>query len=92
LQTFWKVTIPHLRSIIGTVLMLEVIWNFQHFETIYVMTNGGPAKATTTFSIAVYETAFQAFDLGRAGAIGILWMVLLAGLVFIYLRFSVQDD
>jgi multiple sugar transport system permease protein len=92
LQTFWKVIIPHLRSIIGTVLLLEVIWNFQHFETIYVMTNGGPAKATTTFSIAVYETAFQAFDLGRAGAIGILWMVLLAGLVFIYLRFGVQDD
>lgn len=91
-HTFWRLTVPHLRSIIGTVLLLEFIWNFQHFETIYVMTNGGPAKATTTFSIAVYETAFQGMDLGKAGAIGILWMVLLSLLVVIYLRFGVRDE
>lgn len=91
-QTFWKLTVPQLRSIIGTVILLEVIWNFQHFETIYVMTNGGPAKATTTFAIAVYEMAFQAFDLGKAGAIGILWMLLLTALVAVYLRFGVRDE
>ena len=63
-------TLPHLRGIIGVVVLLELIWNFQHFDTIYVLTGGGPAGATTTFAVAVYETAFKGFDLGQAGALG----------------------
>lgn len=92
LNRFRKVTLPHLRSIISVVLLLSLIWNFQHFETIYVMTRGGPAKATTTFSVAVYQTAFQAFDLGKAGALGILWMVLLSLVVVVYLRFGMSSE
>jgi multiple sugar transport system permease protein len=92
LQVFRHITISQLRGIIGTVLLLSFIWNFQHFETIYVMTTGGPAKATTTFSVAVYKTAFQKFDLGEAGAIGILWMGLLSIIVVLYLKFGTDND
>jgi multiple sugar transport system permease protein len=91
-QVFRRITVPQLRGIIGTVLLLSFIWNFQHFETIYVMTTGGPAKATTTFSIAVYKTAFQKFDLGQAGAIGILWMALLSVVVALYLKFGTDNE
>jgi multiple sugar transport system permease protein len=91
-QLFRYVTMPHLRGVSSIVILLSLIWNFQHFETIYVMTQGGPAKATTTFSVAVYQTAFQAFDLGRAGALGILWMVLLSLVVVVYLRFGMGDE
>lgn len=91
-KTFTRVTIPHLSGIISITLLLSFIWNFQHLETIYVMTQGGPAKATTTFAIAVYQTGFQAFDLGKAGAIGILWMLLLSIIVIIYLRFGMGDE
>jgi multiple sugar transport system permease protein len=91
-QVFRRITVPQLRGIIGTVLLLSFIWNFQHFETIYVMTTGGPAKATTTFSIAVYKTAFQKFDLGQAGAIGILWMALLSVIVALYLKFGTENE
>lgn len=92
IQRFFHITLPHLQSVIGVVLLLSLIWNFQHFETIYVMTRGGPAKATTTFAVAVYQTAFQAFDLGKAGALGILWMVLLSLVVFVYLRFGMRSE
>lgn len=92
LQTFRNVTLPHLRGVSSIVILLSLIWNFQHFETIYVMTQGGPAKATTTFSIAVYQTAFQAFDLGEAGALGILWMLLLSVVVIVYLRFGMNQE
>ncbi len=91
LQVFRRITIPQLQGIISTVLLLSFIWNFQHFETIYVMTTGGPSKATTTFSVAVYKTAFQKFDLGEAGAIGILWMLILSVVVLIYLRFGTDN-
>lgn len=91
-ETFFNVTIPHLRSIIVIIVLLSFIWNFQHLETIYVMTAGGPAKATSTFAVAVYQTGFQAFDLGKAGAMGILWMLLLSGIVAVYLRFGMGDE
>ena len=91
-QLFRYVTMPHLRGVSSIVILLSLIWNFQHFETIYVMTQGGPAKATTTFSVAVYQTAFQSFDLGKAGALGILWMALLSLVVVLYLRFGMGDE
>ena len=91
-KTFRNVTIPHLSGIISITVLLSFIWNFQHLETIYVMTAGGPARATTTFAVSVYQTAFQAFDLGKAGAIGILWMALLSIIVIVYLRFGVEEE
>ena len=48
--------------------------------------------ATQTFATAVYETAFDGFDLGRAGALGLLWMVLLMGLVVVYVRLSEKGE
>ena len=61
-RRFTTVTLPHLRPMIGIVLLLEFIWNFQHFDIIYVLTGGGPAGTTTTFATAVYETAFKGLE------------------------------
>ena len=91
-RRFTAITVPHLRGIIGLVLLLEFIWNFQHFDIIYVLTGGGPAGATQTFATAVYETAFKGYDLGKAGALGLLWMVLLMVLVVVYVRFSEKGE
>ena len=91
-QLFRHVTLPQLRAIITVVLLMEVIWNFQHFETIYVLTGGGPARATTTFAVAVYDTAFHAFDLGYAGALGLLWMAMLSVLVAVYLLIERREE
>lgn len=87
-QRFGNIVLPHLRGIITLVLLLEFIWNFQHFDIIYVLTGGGPAGSTQTFATAVYETAFKGYDLGHAGALGLLWMALLSVFVFIYVRRS----
>ncbi len=91
-RRFRAITLPHLKGIVGLVLLLEFIWNFQHFDIIYVLTGGGPAGSTQTFATAVYDTAFKGYDLGRAGALGLLWMVLLMGLVVVYVRFSEKGE
>ncbi len=91
-RSFLHVTIPQISGVISTVVLLSFIWNFQHFETIYVMTSGGPSHATTTFAIAVYQAAFQSFDLGEAGAIGIVWMALLSVVVVVYLKYTVREE
>ncbi|GAA2329706.1 sugar ABC transporter permease [Dactylosporangium salmoneum] len=89
---FWHVTLPHLRGILGIVVLLEVIWNVQHFDMIYVLTGGGPAGSTTTFAVAVYDSAFKAFDLGKASALGALWLVLILGLVIVYVRLTERGE
>lgn len=91
-RRFTHVTLPHLKGVIGIVLLLEFIWNFQHFDIIYVMTGGGPAGATQTFATAVYESAFSGLDLGKAGAIGLLWMLLLMLLVVVYVRTADRES
>lgn len=92
IRRFFSITVPQMRGIIGLVLLLEFIWNFQHFDIIYVLTGGGPAGSTQTFATAVYETAFDGFDLGHAGALGLLWMILLMGLVVVYVRMSEKGE
>ena len=92
MRRFFSVTVPQLKGIIGLVILLEIIWNFQHFDIIYVLTGGGPAGSTQTFATAVYETAFRGYDLGRAGALGLLWMALLMILVIVYIRFSEKGE
>ncbi|WP_136029503.1 carbohydrate ABC transporter permease [Microbacterium sp. PF5] len=91
-RRFFSITVPQMSGIIGLVILLEFIWNFQHFDIIYVLTGGGPAGSTQTFATAVYETAFDGFDLGHAGAIGLLWMVLLMALVVVYVRLSEKGE
>ncbi|MGW7428178.1 carbohydrate ABC transporter permease [Streptomyces sp. NPDC054861] len=91
-RRFRSITWPSVRSIGLLALLLEFIWNFQHFDTIYVLTGGGPANSTQTFAVAVFQDAFQGFDLGRASALGGLWMLLLLALVGGYLFLSHRED
>lgn len=92
IRRFFTVTWPHIRGIAGLVTLLEFIWNFQHFDTIFVLTGGGPAGSTKTFATEVYDTAFKGYDLGHAGALGLLWMALLMILVVVYVRFSERGE
>ncbi|MET0812408.1 MAG: sugar ABC transporter permease [Microbacterium sp.] len=92
IRRFFAVTWPHISGVAGLVLLLEFIWNFQHFDLIFVLTGGGPAGTTQTFATEVYDTAFKGYDLGHAGAIGLLWMLLLMVMVVFYVRFSERGE
>lgn len=92
IRKFWTVTWPHISGVTGIILLLEVIWNFQHFDLIYVMTGGGPAGTTNTLATALYDSAFSSYNLGEAGAIGVLWIILLMAMVVIYVQLSERSE
>lgn len=92
IRRFRTVTWPHIAGVTGIVLLLEVIWNFQHFDLIFVMTGGGPAGTTSTLATALYDAAFSSYNLGEAGAIGVLWIILLMAMVVVYVRLSERDE
>lgn len=83
-QRTWRVKLPQIRGVMLVIGLLEVIWNFQHFDIIYVLTGGGPGKATSTLAVRVYDEAFKGFDLGRAAALGFCGLIVLIGLFAVY--------
>jgi len=86
-QRFRYITIPSLMPFILTVLMVDLIWTFGNFDLIYVMTQGGPLRASQVLPIYIYENAFirDRFDLGSAG--GVIMMSIMGILILIFLKF-----
>ncbi|MGJ0205020.1 sugar ABC transporter permease [Leucobacter sp. gxy201] len=91
-QKQWHVILPQIKPAIALTLLLEAIWGFQHFEIPYVMTGGGPVGSTTTLSVELYQAAFERFDLGEAGSIGIVWTALMSLLVICYLIYTSRQE
>jgi multiple sugar transport system permease protein len=76
-QRFRYISLPHLVGPVTLVAVLEFVYNFGSFDTIFVMTGGGPGDATTTLAVDLYRVAFGSFQLGQAAALGVLWLALL---------------
>lgn len=86
------VVLPQIKSTLALVLLLETIWGLQHFEIPFVMTDGGPVGSTTTLSVELYKTAFQKFDIGTAGGLGIIWMLMMGALVAVYITYLRRQE
>jgi len=67
-QTFRHITMPLLKPITLFLLIMTTIYSFQIFTQIYVMTQGGPNKATTTMVYLIYNEAFKSAKYGLASA------------------------
>ncbi|WP_210497075.1 carbohydrate ABC transporter permease [Microvirga antarctica] len=74
-QRLVNITIPSLMPVLGVTLVLVMLWVFRDFSIIYILTGGGPLKATQTLSIMTYEQAFSFFKMGYASAIGVVTLV-----------------
>lgn len=80
---FWRITFPLLAPTHFFLAVIGVIWGFQTFDTVYLMTRGGPAGSTQPVLLYLYQHAFQWFDMGYASAIAwiLFLMMMLATLV-----------
>lgn len=85
IQRFWYVTLPFIRPTSVVITLLACIWVFQHFDTVYLLTGGGPARATQVLPTLIYEKGFIAFEMGYASALGMLTLVCLMILSVAYL-------
>lgn len=72
LRRFVSITLPLLRPSLFFVLVIETIGAFQVFDTVYVMTGGGPARASYSLVYYLYESGFRFFNFGYAAAIGVI--------------------
>jgi len=86
-QTFWRITLPMLRSTMLFVLVINTIKSFQIFVEIFVMTKGGPLNSTTTIVYLVFSNAFDKTDMmGYASAIAFILFACLMIISFIQIK------
>ena len=90
-QRFCYITIPALKPILTTILILDTVWVFKQFTMIWLMTSGGPGSTTMVSAIEIYKNAFTYFKYGLASAQSVYILVIcyLIGVVF---RRLLRDD
>ncbi len=76
-QLFFRITIPLLSPTIFFILVIFMIGALQVFDTIIVLTEGGPGDATRSVVLYIYELAFRRFDMGYAAAVSMTLFVII---------------
>jgi N,N'-diacetylchitobiose transport system permease protein len=83
----WRaVTLPFLAPTLLLVTILSVIWDFNVFNQIWLVSQGGPDGATSTLGVYAYKVAFVSFKVGQGASISVITTILLIGLTAIYVR------
>jgi multiple sugar transport system permease protein len=91
-QQFFSITLPMLKPATFFVFVISIIGAFQVFDQIYVLTDGGPANATTMMTYEVYRSAFQNFRMGMACAQSVVLFAFLIVLTVINRRLTGGDE
>ncbi|MBS4190611.1 sugar ABC transporter permease [Bacillus sp. FJAT-49705] len=85
-RVFSKITFPMLTPTIFFISIIALINSIQVFETIDIMTGGGPINSTTTLVYYIYEEGFNNFHLGTASAAGMVLLFILMLLTILYFK------
>jgi multiple sugar transport system permease protein len=91
LATFWYITLPGLRGVITTIVLLDSIWTFRAFDPVYVMTGGGPVSSSEVLATAIYFDAFQKLKFGYASAEAVVMFLILFAVSAMYVRRAVRE-
>lgn len=91
-QKFRYITLPGLKTITLTLLVIRTIWNFNYYDLIYLLTQGGPAQSTQHLPILIYTQAMGMFNFNEAATISMLMGIILAVAIFVYMRSFGKDD
>lgn len=87
---FFKITLPLISRILGIVGLVGTLWSFNIFDTIHLVTGGGPANSTFTAPLYVYETAFSQFQMGKSSAASVLLMLVMMAFAVLFYTYVVR--
>jgi multiple sugar transport system permease protein len=83
-QRLKYIVIPHLRPVTTSLFALNIIWNFNSFGLVYVLTNGGPGGQTYLPALFVYDESFRYGNFGYAAAMGTIITIALVVVLGFY--------
>lgn len=87
-QQFRNITLPLLRPVLTPAIILGVVWTFNKFDIIYLITQGGPQEKTDILVSSMYKAAFQFYRYGFTAMFALVIFAILFVFTLIYLRVS----
>ncbi len=87
LQVFWHVTLPLVWPFVLVAAVIRGVDALKAFDTIFVISNGGPGTSSETLNILLYLEGFSFYDMGYASAIVVVFFVLILLLTLLMLAF-----
>jgi len=86
IQRFFYITLPLLRPSILVAIVIRTLTSLRVFDTIFIMTGGGPGSATETLSFYGYRSAFQSYQMGYSSTINLISFFLAIVFTLIYMK------
>ena len=94
-QSFLYITVPHIKIVMGLLVVLRTVWIFNNFDIIYLITGGGPAGSTETVPVYAYNMGWGTKLLGQSSAVTVLlfifMMVICIGYFAVIGRWGKED-
>jgi ABC-type sugar transport system permease subunit len=84
----WKIVLPVIRPVASIIVLLGVISAFRLFDTVYILTSGGPYHASDVLVSYLYVSAFAGNEVGYGNAIGVILFVIIFVFAILQLRFT----
>jgi multiple sugar transport system permease protein len=86
---FWYVTLPELRYVLGAVFLLRLIWTFNKFDDIFLLTGGG--FGTNVLPVLTYQFSFRSFNFGKGAANAMILLIILAVFLLAYVGIVMKN-
>ncbi|BDR54771.1 sugar ABC transporter permease [Bombiscardovia apis] len=86
IRTYWQIIVPLISPSILVIGMLSVIWDFNVFNQIWLVSAGGPSGSTSTIGVFTYKKAFINFDIAQGAAISVITVAILLVITSFYVR------
>jgi multiple sugar transport system permease protein len=86
LRTFWHITLPMMKGPLAVALLFRVMFSFNVFDTLFVMTGGGPGRSSETLVMYAYKMGFTEWEIGKSAAAALVALVLVTVIAKAILR------
>jgi len=85
-KVFWRIILPVTSPVIIIVAMLRFIDAFKVFDTIFVMTQGGPGNATEMLPTYIYRQGIKFLNIGYSSATAVLFVIAMSAIAWLFQR------
>jgi len=89
IKKFWFITLPELRYVLGAIFLLRLMWTFNKFDDIFLLTGGG--FGTKVLPVLTYEFSFRLFDFGRGAATAMILLAILVVFITLYVTIVMRN-
>ena len=91
-QIFRKIVLPLIKPVLVIIIMIRFIDAFKVFDTVYVMTGGGPGSATEMLPNYIYKQGLRYFDAGYAASLAIMFVIVMTFCSILFLKWRKKEQ